>query len=82
MKDVYEVLRSKEHEIENLAMEIEALRIAAPLLSDDGDHNDAAQPVSTRWTAPTRPLQVPGASKADPQPEHTAEWRKRTAGFP
>jgi hypothetical protein len=68
MKNVYEVLRSKEREIEDLAMEIEALRIAAPLLSDDGDHNDATPSLSTRWAAPTRPLQVPWASNADPQP--------------
>jgi hypothetical protein len=34
MKDVYEVLRSKELEMANLAMEVEALRVAAPLLSE------------------------------------------------
>ena len=81
MKDVYEVLRSKERAMENLGIEIEALRIAAPLLSDDGDSVDGT-PVSTRWTAPTRPLQVPRAANADPQPEHAPEWKDRTVGFP
>jgi hypothetical protein len=81
MKDVYEVLRSKEREMENLGIEIEALRIAAPLLSDDGDSVDRA-PVATRWTAPTRPLQVPRAAKTDPQPEHAPEWKDRTVSFP
>ena len=81
MKDIYEVLRAKELEMENLRIEIEALRITAPLLSDDGDDSNAA-PVSSRWVAPTRPFQVPQAANSDPQPEHAPEWKERTAGFP
>ena len=81
MKNVYEVLRTKELEMENLRIEIEALRIAAPLLSDDRDDNGAA-PVSTRWAAPTRPFQVPQPAKSDPQPDHAPEWKERTVGFP
>ena len=34
MRDVYEVLRQKELEVSRLKQEVEALRIAAPLLSD------------------------------------------------
>jgi hypothetical protein len=82
MKDVYEVLRSKECEMETLAVEIEALRVVAPLLSDDGDFGSDRTPVSTRWVAPTRPLPVPKAVNADPQPAHGADWKERTAGFP
>jgi hypothetical protein len=82
MKDAYEVLRSKEHEMENLKAEIQALRIAAPLLSDDADSSNGNLPVSTRWTTPTRPVQVPKAANADPQPEHGADWKERTVGFP
>jgi hypothetical protein len=78
MKDVYEVLRSKEREMENLGVEIEALRIVAPLLSDDGDSGNGNALVSTRWTAATRPVQVPKALNADPQPEHAAEWKERS----
>jgi len=37
MQDVYEVLRAKEILIEQVAREIEALRLVAPLLSDDTD---------------------------------------------
>ncbi len=81
MKDVYELLRTKELEMENLRIEIEALRIAAPLISDGGDDNSAA-PVSTLWAAPTRPFQVPQAANSDPQPEHAPEWKERTVGFP
>ena len=44
MHDVYEVLRAKEMLIEQVAREIEALRLVAPLLADDPrpDHADAA----------------------------------------
>jgi hypothetical protein len=81
MRDVYEVLRSKELEMETLEAQIQALRIAAPLLSDDVDSRDGNTTVSPRWTTPTRPVQVPKAANADPQPEH-ADWKERTAGFP
>ena len=64
MKDVYEVLRTKELEMESLRIEIEALRIAAPLLSDDGDNNSTAS-ASPRWVAPARPFQVPQAGNSD-----------------
>ena len=37
MHDVYEVLRTKEILIQQLSREIEALRLVAPLLSDDPD---------------------------------------------
>jgi hypothetical protein len=37
MKNVYEVLRQKELEVARLKQEIEALRVAAPLLSEDGE---------------------------------------------
>ena len=42
MKNVYEVLRQKELELARLEKEVEALRVAAPLLSDDKD---------TAWSA-------------------------------
>ena len=80
MRDIYELLRTKELEMESLRIEIEALRIATALLSDDGD--DGAAPVSTRWAAPTRPFQVPQAANSEPQPEHAPEWKERTVGFP
>ena len=79
MKDIYEILRLKEIELSRVGAEVEALRIAAPLLTDE---TESDTPVSTRWSAPTRPLQVPRAANSDPQPEHAADWRERTAGFP
>ncbi len=61
MKDFYEVLRLKERKMGTLAVEIEALRVVAPLLSDDGDSGNDSTPVAaTRWTAPPRPLRFQG----------------------
>ena len=40
MKNVYEVLRQKELQISKLKKEVEALRVAAPLLSEDNYGNE------------------------------------------
>ncbi len=42
MKNIYDVLRQKELELQRLQREIEALRIAAPLLAEDTDVEPAA----------------------------------------
>jgi hypothetical protein len=44
MKNVYEVLRQKELEVSRLEKEVEALRVAAPLLSEDGEAENDHQP--------------------------------------
>jgi hypothetical protein len=82
MKDAYEILRLKEIELAKVKDEVDALGIVAPLLSDEGDLGADSTRPSTRWTAPPRPLQVPRAANANPQPEHAPEWRDKTAGFP
>jgi hypothetical protein len=82
MKHFYEGLRLKERELGILAVEIEASRVVAPLLSDDGDSgNDATAVAATPWTAP-RSIQVPRGANTDPQPDHAPEWKTRTAGYP
>jgi hypothetical protein len=40
MKDAYAVLRRKEHEQSRLKIEVEALRVVAPLLDDVGSENN------------------------------------------
>jgi hypothetical protein len=40
MKDAYAVLRQKEHEQSRLRREVEALRVAAPLLDDVESENN------------------------------------------
>jgi hypothetical protein len=37
MKNVYEVLRQKELEVSKLEIEVEALRVVAPLLTEEGE---------------------------------------------
>jgi hypothetical protein len=82
MKDAHEVLRLKEIELSRVTKEVEALRVAAPLLSEGWESADD-HAASSHWPASGRPVQVPRAANADPQPEHANdEWKERTAGFP
>jgi hypothetical protein len=37
MKNVYEVLREKEAQLRQVQMEVDALRVAAPLLSEESE---------------------------------------------
>lgn len=46
MRDPMEVLRFKEKEIERVREEIEALKLVAPLLDDDGGSRKEAKPGS------------------------------------
>ena len=55
MKDIYELLRQNELQISKLRREVEALRIAAPLLSDDMEVGNANKPTSGRSTGPSAP---------------------------
>ena len=82
MKDAYEILRLKEIELTKVKVEVEALGIVAPLLSDEGDLGADSTRPSTRWNAPPRPIQVPKGANTDPQPDRAPEWKTRTAGFP
>ncbi|MFZ0900652.1 MAG: hypothetical protein WBW98_01380 [Candidatus Sulfotelmatobacter sp.] len=51
MKDVMELLRAKEQELLKLKRQVEALRIALPLLrADDDPHVPATTPATTKGT--------------------------------
>jgi hypothetical protein len=63
MKNVYEVLRQKELEVSRLEKEVEALRVAAPLLAD-GEAEDDRQPTLQRAVNDT------------PQPDNSG-WQDR-----
>jgi hypothetical protein len=58
MKDVYEVLRQKERDVSRLKKEVEALQMAAPLVSEDGEAENDNQPT------------LPRAVNDTPQPDH------------
>jgi hypothetical protein len=51
MKNIYEVLRQKENEIQQLQKDIEALRVAARLLADDNEL-ETVRTVTSTGTAP------------------------------
>ena len=55
MKNVYEVLRQKELELSRLEKEVEALRVAAPLLSEDKEAGNDNKPTLATSTAPSSP---------------------------
>ena len=82
MKNVYEVLRQKEMELTRLEKEVEALRLVAPLLSEEKENiSDIGKPAlatavngpqpTARITVPTTPA-VPA-----PQPVHAAGWEDK-----
>jgi hypothetical protein len=70
MKNVYEVLRQKELEVSRLKQEVEALRVAAPLLLADGEAEDDHQPTLQR------------AVNETPQPDHSGWQDKAKRNWP
>jgi hypothetical protein len=80
MKNVYEVLRQKELELARLEKEVEALRVAAPLLSDDKDAGSeitSAKPtLTTSSPAPQQPIRIP-----QPQVAAAQQPTARAAGW-
>jgi len=82
MKDVYELLRQKELEISRLEIEVEVLRVVAPLLAENQDVNHDDQPTATGSTTASQPARVPRAVNANPQPEHAAEWKEKVKSWP
>ena len=61
MKNVYEVLRQKEMEMTRLEKEVEALRLVAPLLSEEKEMNsDMVKPaLATAVNGPQQPIRIP-----------------------
>jgi len=50
MKDVMELLRAKEQELSKVRRQVEALRVALPLLSTEDDQHAPATMPSTKAT--------------------------------
>jgi len=87
MKNVYEVLRQKEMELTRLEKEVEALRLVAPLLSEEKEMaSDMGKPaLATAVNGPqaTARLSVPApASIATPQPVRAAGWEDTAKRWP
>ncbi|HET7442854.1 MAG TPA: hypothetical protein VFJ47_16250 [Terriglobales bacterium] len=84
MKNVYEVLRQKELELARLEKEVEALRVAAPLLSDEGkDLVEAPKPTLAASTTGQQPIRIPQpAVNAAPQAARAAGWEDSAKRWP
>ena len=83
MKNVYEVLRQKELELARLEKEVEALRVAAPLLSEEKEQM-AEAPKPTLTTAPQQPVRIPPvvAAQAAPPTARVAGWEDAAKRWP
>jgi hypothetical protein len=85
MKNVYEVLRQKELELARLEKEVEALRVAAPLLSEDKEAvmeatNNKPTLATAAASQPQQPIRIPQpAANASPQPARAAGGWEDTA---
>ena len=86
MKNVYEVLRQKEMELTRLEKEVEALRLVAPLLSEEKENGmDVAKPAlatAVNGPQPTARIPVPTASIPAPQPVRAAGWEDTAKRWP
>jgi hypothetical protein len=84
MKNVYEVLRQKELELTRLEREVEALRVAAPLLSEEKEQLAEAPKPSLTTTAPPQPVRIPPvvAAQAAPPTARVAGWEDAAKRWP
>jgi hypothetical protein len=85
MKNVYEVLRQKEMELTRLEKEVEALRLVAPLLSEEQKDAmaEAAKPAQAAVNGPQAPIRIPVPQVAvAAQPARAAGWEDTAKRWP
>jgi hypothetical protein len=84
MKNVYEVLRQKEMELTRLEKEVEALRLVAPLLSEEKENGEvAAKPLPTAVNGPQAAIRIPAPAVAvAAQPVRAAGWDDTAKRWP
>lgn len=88
MKNVYEVLRQKEMELTRLEKEVEALRLVAPLLSEEGKESvseiaKSAMPTAVNGPQATARIPVPAPPPMPaPQPVRAAGWEDTAKRWP
>ena len=84
MKNVYEVLRQKEIELTRLEKEVEALRLVAPLLSEEKEINsDMVKPALAVNGPQATPLRIPSPPVvAGAQPVRAAGWDDTAKRWP
>ncbi len=87
MKNVYEVLRQKELELSRLEKEVEALRVAAPLLSDEKEAGaeSGSKPTLANTATAQAPIRIPQPAAVNapaPQPARAAGWEDTAKRWP
>lgn len=85
MKNVYEVLRQKELELTRLEKEVEALRIAAPLLSEEKEAAAETPKPTLAAAVPQQPIRIPtpAVTQAAAQPPgRAAGWEDTAKRWP
>lgn len=87
MKNVYEVLRQKEMELTRLEKEVEALRLVAPLLSEEKEGaTESIKPAlatAVNGPQPAARIAVPAAPAIPaPQPVRAAGWEDTAKRWP
>ena len=84
MKNVYEVLRQKELELTRLEKEVEALRVAAPLLSEEKEPLAEAPKPSLTAALPQQPVRIPPvvAAQGATAPARVAGWEDAAKRWP
>jgi len=85
MKNVYEVLRQKEMELTRLEKEVEALRLVAPLLSEEKEVSVEVtkSALPTAVNGPQAPVRIPAATLVPTaQPVRAAGWDDTAKRWP
>jgi hypothetical protein len=85
MKNVYEVLRQKEMELTRLEKEVEALRLVAPLLSEEKENlSEVAKPALAAASGPQQPIRIPSppVSVASQPARAAAGWDETAKRWP
>lgn len=85
MKNVYEVLRQKEMELTRLEKEVEALRLVAPLLSEEKESLSevkSVMPAAVNAPQPARMAVSAAPAIAAPQPVRAAGWDDTAKRWP
>jgi hypothetical protein len=85
MKNVYEVLRQKELELARLEKEVEALRVAAPLLSEESAGETGSSKPTLTPSPAQQPIRIPQpavTSTPAVQSARAAGWEETAKRWP
>jgi hypothetical protein len=84
MKNVYEVLRQKEAELAKLEKEVEALRLAAPLLTEERDTLSEVPKPGTTVTVPPQQARISPvvAAQVMPPQSRAVGWDDASKRWP